>query len=193
PENYEQRYRGEITLREAFAVSSNVAAVRLAESVGRGKVAAVARELGVTGELEPGPTMALGTSGLSLLELVSAYAAVSAGRYPVRPHGLPLEDEAPSGATRMDPQVRTAMLELLWSAANEGSGRGARLATRTYGKTGTSQDSRDAYFIGFSGDLVTGVWIGHDDNRPMSGMQGGGAPAAIFRTFMTRALAPAGE
>src|SRR5690606_24059508 len=111
----------------------------------------------------------------------------------IRPHGLPPGDEERAGAKRMDPHVRGAMLELLWSAANEGSGRGARLATRTYGKTGTSQDSRDAYFIGFSGDLVTGVWIGHDDNRPMSGMQGGGAPAALFRTFMTRALAPAGE
>src|SRR5690606_35044281 len=143
-ENYEQRYRGEITLREAFAVSSNVAAVRLAEAVGREKVAATARELGLTGELESGPTMALGTSGVSLLELVSAYAAVSAGRYPVRPRGLPLDDGERYGATRMEPPVRIAMLELLWSAANEGSGRGARLATRTYGKTGTSQDSRDA-------------------------------------------------
>ncbi|MXP42555.1 penicillin-binding protein [Altererythrobacter soli] len=192
PANYNDEYRGEITLREAFAVSSNVAAVRLAEEVGRDKVIAAARDLGMRGELERGPTMALGTSGVSLIDLVAAYAAVSAGRHPVRPHGLPRENVA-DGTTAMEPRVRAQMLELLRAAVNEGSARGARLSTQAFGKTGTSQDSRDAYFIGFSGDLITGVWIGHDDNRPMPGAQGGGVPAAIWRNFMTRALTPADE
>jgi penicillin-binding protein 1A len=173
-------------------VSSNVAAVRLSEEVGRDKVIAAARDLGLRGDLELGPTIALGTSGVSLIDLVAAYAAVSAGRHPVIPHGLPVEDPS-SDTTPMSPRVRAEMLELLRAAVNEGSGRGARLSTQAFGKTGTSQDSRDAYFIGFSGDLITGVWIGHDDNRPMPGAQGGGLPAAIWRSFMTRALAPADE
>jgi penicillin-binding protein 1A len=189
PANYNNEYRGEITLREAFAVSSNVAAVRLSEEVGRDKVIAAARDLGLRGDLERGPTMALGTSGVSLIDLVAAYAAVSAGRHPVRPHGLPVEN-ATSGTTPMDPRVRAQMLELLRAAVDEGSGRGARLSTQAFGKTGTSQDGRDAYFIGFAGDLITGVWIGHDDNRPIPGAQGGGVPAAIWRTFMTSALTP---
>jgi penicillin-binding protein 1A len=192
PENYGDQYRGEITLREAFAVSSNVAAVRLAEEVGRDKVIAAARDLGLRGELERGPAMALGTSGVSLIDMVSAYAAVSSGRHPVRPRGLPLENDN-ADTTPMDPRVRAQMLELLRAVVTEGSGRGARLNEQVFGKTGTSQDSRDAYFIGFSGDLITGVWIGYDDNRPIPGAQGGGVPAAIWRTFMTRALAPAGE
>ena len=189
PDNYGDRYRGEISLREAFAHSSNVAAVRLAEKMGRAKVAAAARDLGITSELETGPTMSLGTSGVSLIEMVGAYTAVAAGRYPVTPHGLPREDEAET--TPMDEDVRARMLELLQAVVQEGSGRGARLTLPAYGKTGTSQDSRDAYFIGFAGDLITGVWIGHDDNRPVPGAQGGGTPAAIWRAFMTRALAPA--
>jgi len=190
PDNYGERYRGEITLREAFAVSSNVAAVRLAEAVGRDKVIAAARDLGLSGELEEGPTIPLGTSGVPLIELVGAYGAVARGRYPLRPYGLARDEDERAGTRPLDPRVRAQMLELLWAAANEGSGRAARLATRTYGKTGTSQDSRDAYFIGFSGDLITGVWIGYDDNRPMPGAQGGGRPAAIWRAFMSRALAP---
>lgn len=191
PQNYGGEYRGEITLREAFKVSSNVAAVRLAEKVGRDRVLAMARELGVSGELESGPTGTLGTSGIPLIELVSAYAAVSAGQQPVRPHGLATTRQAPAGS--LDPRVRGDMLQLLWAAANEGTGRGAVLSTPTFGKTGTSQDGRDAYLIGFSGDLVTGVWIGYDDNRPMPGAAGGGVPAAIWKAFMTRALLPAAK
>ena len=191
PDNYGGEYRGVLSLREAFARSSNVAAVRLAEAVGRDKVAAAARDLGITAKLEPGPTMPLGTSGIPLIEMVGAYASVRAGRYPVRPHGLPLNEEDRAKTTRMDPKIRAQMLQMLSAVVNEGSGRGAKLKSPTFGKTGTSQDSRDAFFIGFSGDLITGVWIGHDDNRPMPGAQGGGVPAAIWRTFMSRALAPA--
>jgi penicillin-binding protein 1A len=193
PENYGNEYRGVITLHQAFAVSSNVAAVRLSEAVGRDEVLAAARDLGLDGDLDTGPAMALGTSSVPLIQMVGAYAAVHAGRYPGRPHGLALADDQATGTTPMDRRVRAEMLELLWASANEGSGRGARLATPTFGKTGTSQDSRDAYFIGFSGDLITGVWIGYDDNRPMPGAQGGGVPAAIWRTFMTAALASPGK
>jgi penicillin-binding protein 1A len=193
PQNFGNEYRGVITLRQAFAVSSNVAAVRLAEAVGRDRVIAAARDLGLDGDLETGPTMALGTSAVPLIEMVGAYAAIRAGRYPVRPRGLALANDSRNEAKAMDRRIRAEMLELLWAAANEGTGRGAALSTPTFGKTGTSQDGRDAYFIGFAGDLVTGVWNGYDDNRPMPGAQGGHTPAAIWRAFMTQALAPSGK
>ena len=193
PDNYGERYRGPITLHEAFAVSSNVAAVRLAEDIGRDNVATTARDLGITGELEPGPTMTLGTSGIPLIELVGAYAAVAAGRYPVTPRGLPGRSEDDASSIPMDETVRGYMLELLSAVVNEGSGRAARLAIPTFGKTGTSQGSRDAYFIGFAGHLITGVWIGYDDNRPMRGAQGGGIPASIWRAFMSNALRSYGK
>src|SRR3546814_16566814 len=81
------------------------------------------------------------------------------------------------------------LLDLLWSAANEGTGRAAALRVETFGKTGTTQDNRDAIFIGFAGDLVTGVWVGNDDNSPLKGnVHGGGLPARIWRDFMSRAI-----
>jgi penicillin-binding protein 1A len=191
PANFGNEYRGVITLRQAFAESSNVAAVRMAEAVGRDQVTQAARDLGLSGKLETGPSMALGTSSVPLIEMTSAYAGVAAGRYPIRPHGLP---NASDGATTaMNPKVRGEMLQLLWAAANQGTGRAAALAIPTFGKTGTSQDSRDAYFIGFAGGLITGVWIGYDDNRPMPGAQGGHRPATIWHAFMVQALASPGK
>ncbi len=193
PDNYESKYRGLITLREAFAVSSNVAAVRLSERVGRNNVIDAARDLGITSELDNQPSLALGTSGVSLIEMVSAYAAVAGNSYPVRPRGLPEVDESwydrmLSRRRSFDPETRQMMLELLWAVTREGTGRGAALPIDTFGKTGTSQDSRDALFIGFAGDLVTGVWIGNDDNRPLGRTTGGSLPAQIWRNFMSRAV-----
>lgn len=193
PRNDGGRYRGEITLRQAFAWSSNVAAVRLAEQVGQEDVVRAARDLGVTSPLHTEPSMALGTSGMTLLELTSAYAAVAGNRYPVKAHGLP-DAERTWFARLVDRQrslgddTHEMMLELLSAAANDGTGRSAALRTRTYGKTGTTQDNRDAIFVGFAGDLVTGVWVGNDDNSPLAGVAGGGLPARIWRDFMGRAL-----
>ena len=189
PDNYESRYRGMISLRDAFAVSSNVAAVRLSERVGRDRVIQAARDLGVTSELERGPTMALGTSQTSLMELTGAFAAVANGSYPVRPRGLPEPDEdAPEGEA-FSGQTREMMMQLLQAVTVEGTGRGAALPIPTYGKTGTTQGNRDAFFVGFAGDLVTGVWIGRDDNSPVGDVQGGGLPARIWRNFMVGAVA----
>jgi penicillin-binding protein 1A len=187
PGNYADKYRGIITLREAFAYSSNVAAVRLAERVGRPRVVQAARDLGVTSDIEPGPTMTLGTSNISLMEMTSAFAAIAKGAYPVRPRGLPDSNEDRSG-TPFEGSVRRNMMELLWAVTHQGSGRGAALPVPTFGKTGTSQESRDAYFIGFAGDLVTGVWIGNDNNSPVGDVQGGGLPARIWRAFMLEAV-----
>ncbi len=125
---------------------------------------------------------ALGTSGTTLIELTSAYAAVASGRYPVKASGLATGASTPTQA--MDPRVREAMLDLLWTATNQGTGRGAALGIPTFGKTGTTQNHRDALFVGFAGGLITGVWVGNDDDTPMRGVTGGSLPAAIWARFM---------
>jgi penicillin-binding protein 1A len=196
PSNSDGVYRGRITLREAFARSSNAATVRLAQEVGRHNVIRAARDLGITTPLPDRPSLALGTAGVSLLELTSAYAAVLGGRYPVVARGLP-EAAAPEGLSAifhsggsLDPRRdRAPMLDLLYAAANEGTGKRAALATPTFGKTGTTQDNRDALFVGFAGNLVVGVWVGRDDDKSLGKVTGGSVPAKIWRSFMTSALA----
>jgi penicillin-binding protein 1A len=196
PVNSDGIYRGPITLREAFARSSNAATVRLSQQVGRANVMRAARDLGITTPLPDRPSLALGTAGVSLLELTSAYAAVASGRYPVAARGL-LEEQPPQGlaaffrsAGTLDPQRdRAPMLDLLYAAANNGTGRRAALAIPTFGKTGTTQENRDAVFIGFAGNLVVGVWVGRDDNKSLGKVSGGTVPADIWRNFMTSALA----
>jgi penicillin-binding protein 1A len=199
--NGDRVYRGTITVREAFARSSNAATVRLSESVGRANVLRVARELGITSDLPNTPSVALGTAGVSLLELTSAYAAVASGRYPIRARGLPEQQEQGrfagllQGGGRLDPRRDwTPMLDLLYAAANSGTGRRAALGVPTFGKTGTSQDNRDALFVGFAGNLVVGVWVGRDDDKPLgSKISGSTAPAQIWRNFMVSALAVDGR
>jgi penicillin-binding protein 1A len=196
PKNYGDRYRGTLTLRDALALSSNVAAVRLSERVGRQNVIRAAHDLGIRSPLNDNPSLALGTSGVTLLELTSAYAAVAAGAYPVRPKGL--EDEEKPWYQRLWNRARPGtsgdpafdeLKEMLGAVVSQGTGRGAALAVPAFGKTGTTQDSRDALFIGFAQDLVVGVWVGNDDNSPMPGaIAGGGLPARIWRDFMTQAI-----
>jgi penicillin-binding protein 1A len=196
PRNSNGVYRGRIPLREAFAQSSNVASVRLARQVGIGDVIRAARDLGVTAPIPSDPSIALGTSSVSLVEMTAAYAAVAAGRYPVTPQGLAESEGEDQGllsgfldrpATRSD-RALADLRALLGFAVAKGTGRGALLPVPTFGKTGTTQDSRDALFIGFAGDLVVGVWVGNDDNRPMNNVAGGGLPARIWRSFMMEAL-----
>ena len=197
PGNNDGVYRGSITLREAFARSSNAATVRLAEQVGRQNVIRAARDLGIDSPLTDRPSLSLGTSGVSLLELTSAYAAIAGGRYPVEPRGLPLAGEKEEGLSSFfarggqldDRRDRAPMLDLLWSAANLGTGRRAAISTPTFGKTGTTQNNRDALFIGFAGDLVVGVWVGKDNNESLGKITGGTAPADIWRRFTGSAIA----
>ena len=175
PANSDGVYRGAITLREAFARSSNAATVRLSESVGRANVLRAARELGISTPLPNSPSVALGTAGVSLLELTSAYAAIASGRYPVAPRGLAARrggaghcrSSSAAAARSTERRDWAPMLDLLWEAANKGTGRRAALAVPTFGKTGTTQDNRDALFVGFAGDLVVGVWVGRDDNKSL--------------------------
>lgn len=196
PKNSGDRYRGEITLKEAFARSSNVAAVKLYKRLGDEAVIRAARDLGIKSPLTADPSLALGTSGVTLLELTSAYATVAAQHYPVKPHGIPRE--APGffakliGSERRFGSKQQEMLrDLLAAPINEGTGRAASLRVDAFGKTGTSQDNRDALFVGFAGDLVVGVWVGNDDNTPLRGVNGGGLPARIWRDFMSQAVSGA--
>jgi penicillin-binding protein 1A len=194
PKNASGSYSGDITLEEAFARSSNVAAVRLMEQVGDGAVIRTARDLGVTSPLaENDPSLALGTSAMTLMELTAAYAGVAANAHPVIPRAFPSErlnwfERLIWGPDRFGSRVHDDMERLLRAAVNRGTGRAARLSVANYGKTGTSQENRDALFIGYANDLVVGVWVGRDDNQPLRGINGGGLPAHIWRDFMNSAV-----
>jgi penicillin-binding protein 1A len=196
PQNYSKEYSGRISLADAVAKSSNVVAVRLAQRVGMSEVMRAARDLGITTPLEDNRSMPLGTAGVSLLEITSAYAAVANDAYPVRPMGIAQDQGGswlngwggePAAAQRRDPAL-AQLRSLLNGVVTRGTGTAANLAIPTYGKTGTTQDYRDALFIGFAGDLVVGVWVGNDNNSPLPGVTGGAAPARIWRGFMTQAL-----
>lgn len=199
PGNNDGVYRGPITLREAFMRSSNAATVRLAEQVGRPNIIRAARDLGISTPIANQPSISLGTSGVSLLELTAAYAAVAGGDYPVKAHGMPPSDKDEDqgalsalfarGGRMDDGRDRAPMMELLWAAANQGTGRRAAISTATFGKTGTTQNNRDALFIGFAGNLVVGVWVGRDDNQSLGKVSGGTIPAEIWRSFMGPAVA----
>jgi penicillin-binding protein 1A len=188
PRNYERTSGGDLTLREAFAESSNIAAVRLAQNVGRDKIVEAAQDLGVTSPLVKDATLPLGTSEMTLLELTSAYAAVAAGHSPVEPYAL-LEGQDRLSAPRALPsEQRDELLDLLAATVEGGTARAARLDQPVFGKTGTTQEHRDAVFVGFTGDIVVGVWVGNDDHSPMQGVTGGGLPAQIWRSFVSSAL-----
>ena len=188
PQNYEGSYAGgEITLAQAFATSSNVASARLVQEVGPSRVIRAARDMGVTSDLPNDASIALGTGEMTLMELTGAYASIAAGQSPVRPHGLLAQAPGPP-ERRMSRDDRTAMLQLMRGVIERGTGTAANINPGVYGKTGTSQDYRDAWFVGFAGDLVVGVWVGNDDNTPMKGVTGGNIPAQIWRDFMGYAM-----
>jgi penicillin-binding protein 1A len=200
PKNSSERYRGQITLAQAFAISSNVAAVRLYRQLGDKAIIRAARDLGIDSPLaQDDPSLPLGTSGVTLLELTSAYASVAAGSWPVEPRAFK-NDEAEKGwfdwlfgsQHSFGGNTHAQMEQLLRGVVQNGTGRAARLRIPAYGKTGTSQDNRDALFIGYADDLVVGVWIGNDDNTPLKGINGGGLPARIWANFMTQAVKGAG-
>ncbi|MWV27707.1 transglycosylase domain-containing protein [Aurantiacibacter rhizosphaerae] len=198
PSNASGKYSDTITLRDAFAQSSNVAAVRLLNEVGSKAVIETARELGVTSKLPEGdPSMALGTSTMSLLELTAAYAGVAANSFPIEPHAYAEGQQGwfdwlLDGRGNLGSADQREIEDMLRSAINSGTGRAATLSIANYGKTGTTQDNRDALFVGYAGEgenrLVVGVWVGNDDNSPLGNISGGGLPARIWRDFMRAAL-----
>ncbi len=193
PKNYGNSYGKDITLKQAFAKSSNVAAVRLYEEVGGKAVIEAARDLGIKSPIVDQPSTALGTSTVTLLELTAAYAGVAGNRWPLTPHAIAVEEPGLIASLfGRESSFRSAthkdMEELLKAVVDSGTGRAAGLAVPAFGKTGTSQDSRDALFVGYAGDLVVGVWVGNDDNSPIKGISGGGLPARIWKDFMMQAV-----
>jgi|TARA_R100000049_G_C1954208_1_gene105453 penicillin-binding protein 1A len=193
PENYDDRYSDFLTLEQAFARSSNVATVRLFNEVGSDRVIGLARDLGINSPIARGdPSVALGTAGMSLIELTAAYAGIAGNSYPVRPTAFVREpvglwDRMFNAPRSMSASNHREIEQLLRTAINSGTGRAAQLPGPNFGKTGTTQNNRDALFVGYAGDLVVGVWIGNDDNTPLKGISGGGLPARIWKAFMRRA------
>jgi penicillin-binding protein 1A len=198
PADFEDEYQGDMPLVRAFAVSSNSVAVQLTQEVGPKAVAQTARRMGITSPLQAVASLALGTSGVTPLELTGAYAPFANGGEAVSPFAI-LSVRTVSGKTlyrykpptrhpAMDPGNAAAMARLMSETVATGTGKAARLDDRpTGGKTGTTQDFRDAWFVGFTADLVCGVWLGNDDYRPMRKATGGGLPARIFHDFMSGA------
>jgi penicillin-binding protein 1A len=198
PSDYEGHYEGEISLERAFAKSSNSIAAQLAAEVGTRAVARTAHRLGITSELMEVPSLALGTSAVSPLELTGAYAPFANGGDGVAPYGIVriatrsgkvLYAREGSGRGRVisDDNERQ-MTQLMVATVTSGTGKAARLDERpSAGKTGTTQDFRDAWFVGFTADLVCGVWVGNDDNAPMLHATGGTLPARMFKAFMESA------
>lgn len=195
PANYDGQYQGAVTLRWAFAQSINTVAVKLSEMVDRHRVIKVARQLGVASPLKATPSLALGASEVTLLELTAAYAGVANGGYAVTPSGIAevrsnkgkllSRRKRGVGPQVIAPGANELMRSMLEDVVRYGTGSAARLGDRpAYGKTGTSQESRDAWFIGFAGDYVVGVWLGNDDGTPMRQVSGGAAPARLWRTVM---------
>ena len=195
PRNLDDRYPTSITLLDSFAASVNTAAVRLGEEVGRHRVIRLAERLGITSPLHDEGSLALGSSEVRLIELTAAYATVANGGYLVWPEGIEsiaasdgdaLYRRSPVDEPVLEPGVVRAMTAMLETTLDRGTGREASLRRFVAGKTGTSSEYRDAWFVGFTDSLVVGVWVGNDDGRPMPRVTGGSLPARIFREFILR-------
>ena len=194
PRNSSGGFAGEMTVRDAFAQSINTVAVQLAARVGFDTVADMARRFGVATPVSRRPAMALGSSTVRLIDMTSAYAAVARGGIEVRPFAITrietargrvvFEREAENPRTLVAPWVATNMTNLLQAAVETGTGRQAQIGRPLAGKTGTTSSNKDGYFVGFTGDLTAGVWMGRDDNRRVGGLAGGAAPARAFAAFM---------
>lgn len=202
PRNYTNEFQGEVTMVEALQRSLNIPAVALSELVGRENVRTVAENFGIVSDLAQGPALALGASESTLVEMTGAYAGILNGGSAVKPYGL-IElrlagDAEPlltaTGGIRERVIQQSAARQLTWmmyQVVEGGSGRRAAIdGWEIAGKTGTTQGARDAWFIGFSGDYVAGIWMGYDNNTPLTGVTGSGLPADIWHETMVRVLGP---
>lgn len=198
PENYTHEYFGAVTLTQALAMSLNTVAIRLGLEVGPKNVVRTAHRLGISSKLEPNASIALGTSEVSVVELVGAYAPFANGGLAVAPHvvtrirtlsGKLLYMRQPEERNPViDPRYVGMMNAMMRETLISGTARKAEIpGWPAAGKTGTSQDYRDAWFIGYTANLVTGVWLGNDDNSPTKKATGGGLPVEVWTRFMKTA------
>lgn len=198
PANYTRKFYGTVTLTTALARSLNVPAVKVSEAIGRENVRHIATDFGIDSTLAKGPALALGVSESTLLEMTGAYAGILNGGSSVTPYGLidlrlqgdntPLMDTTGGiGERVIREDAAGKLIYMMQKVITEGTGTRASIPGRELaGKSGTSQQARDAWFVGFSADYVVGVWMGYDDNTPLKGVTGGGLPAEIWKEVMVR-------
>ncbi|MBT5186303.1 MAG: PBP1A family penicillin-binding protein [Kordiimonadaceae bacterium] len=196
PKNYGGNYEGDVSLNTAFSKSINTVAVKLSERVNRSNVINMSERLGITSPMTTEPSLALGTSEVNLLELTAAYTVVARGGIETKPYGI-VEIENSSGQILyrhmpgpevriLDEDVTFTMQSMLENVVTSGTARSAIMDFPVAGKTGTTQNYKDALFVGYGRDMINGVWVGKDDSTPMSGVTGGGTPANIWKNFMYR-------
>ena len=185
-------------MTDALVMSLNTPAVRVSEQSGRDKVRFVAEEFGIKSDLAVGPALALGTSEATLIEMTGAYAGILNGGSSVRPYGMTelrfLGDDVPlmgqqggMGERVISENAARQLVYMMYQVVERGSGRRAAIpGWQIAGKTGTTQAARDAWFLGFSANYVMGVWMGYDDNTPLTGVTGSGLPAEIWHEVMMR-------
>jgi penicillin-binding protein 1A len=198
PDNYNDKYYGQVSLREAFARSLNSVAVQLAQRVSPARVVETAKRLGIDTPMGADASIALGTSESTVLEMTGAYATFANKGQGVLPYGITriatrdgqvLYQRQGSGlGTVASPTAVREMVDIMTATVAWGTGKGATIDRPAAGKTGTSQNYHDAWFIGLTGQLVTGVWVGNDDNSPMNKVTGGSLPVNIWHDFMLEAL-----
>ncbi|AZY92957.1 glycosyl transferase [Paracoccus sp. S4493] len=196
PQNYTRNYRGMVTLTQSLAQSLNTSTIRLQEVVGRDQVIRVARDFGIVSNLTTSPSLGLGASEATLMELTGAYAGIRNGGTSVAPYGVvevamqgddrPLMGQSGGFGERVISQRAAGQLiYMMQQVISNGTGGRAQLGDRPVaGKTGTTSSYRDAWFVGFTEQYVTGVWMGNDDNTPLTGVTGGGLPAEIWQAVM---------
>lgn len=195
PKNYDEEFRGSMTLESAYARSINTISAQVAYETGLRNVVAFAQRAGITSKLYPYPAISLGSDVTTLYEMTRAYGAFATGGMRLDPYFITAIDTSRGKSLYrrpayeqqrvMDEAVARNMNSMMKLVVTNGTGRGAQLPGReTAGKTGTSQSFRDAWFVGFTGDLLGGVWVGNDDEKPMSKVTGGGIPARIWRQAM---------
>jgi penicillin-binding protein 1A len=200
PRNFDGRYHGPVPLRTAFAQSLNSVSVQLVQAVGIERVIATAKSLGVQAELPAVPSLALGSAEVTLLDMTRAMDAIATDTKSIEPYmvrsiraqgATPLYTRPETTAGERPDWNRAGIMRLLEAVVTEGTGRAARLAEtpgrRAAGKTGTTDEYRDAWFVGFTTDLVVGVWVGNDDDSPMDQVTGGDIPAKIWHDFVVEA------
>lgn len=203
PRNYGSKYRGPIPLYAGLMVSSNVMAVRLIQDVGIRSVITLSRALGISTQLEYDSTIALGSNGVKLYDLTVAYGAFANGGFRVTPYAIKrvetnrgkvvYQAQKPKAVKAVSYETAATMTAMMKTVVTGGTGRAANIGVPVAAKTGTTDDYRDAWFVGYTPDIVTGVWVGNDDNSVMRGMTGGTVPALIWRDVMKVATAPFGN
>ncbi len=203
PKNYGNKYRGQIPLYTAFMVSSNVCAARLMDAIGVRPVIQLARVMGITTPIPYDYTISLGSNSVKLFEMTRAYGIFANGGFKVEPYAIERVEssrgtvlfEAKKAKTNKVLNINTAatMTAIMKTVITNGTGRAANIGKPAAGKTGTTDDCKDAYFIGFTPDVVTGVWVGNDDNSRMGELTGGTVPAKIWRDIMLVATKPYGN